>query len=123
MLRCAMGLRRHLTTRPRSGTGRNAARIERRLVILQQLAAKADSLCWSATLMRLLVQELHVEEDFHQLLGSPRHIPTRRYPQAVAIALAIRHSWRLDDLAEFAKRLRLPLPTVNSRYRAKIPTM
>ncbi len=55
--------------------------------------------------MTALIEELYVEDDFHALLGDPKDLPRRRYPQAVALALALRHSWRPDDLACILRRL------------------
>ena len=60
---------------------------------LRLISEQAESLRWSPTLIRLLVRELHVEDDFTRLLGNPSRVNAQRYPQAVAIALAIRHSW------------------------------
>ena len=55
--------------------------------------------------MDVLIEELYVEEEFRALLGDPEVLPRRRYPQAIALALALRHSWRPDDLACILGRL------------------
>jgi hypothetical protein len=53
----------------------------------------------------VLIEELYVAEDFNALLGDPKRLPRRCYPQAVLLALALRHSWRPDDLACILRRL------------------
>jgi hypothetical protein len=60
---------------------------------------------WSEQLLAVLIDELYVDEDFVALLGEPEMLPVRRYPQALAVALALRHSWRPDDFARLVKRL------------------
>jgi len=73
--------------------------------LLRLLTKRSATLVWSRTLLALLLDELHVDAVFRELVGDPRHLPTRRYPQAIAVAIALRHSWRPDDLAHLAKRL------------------
>jgi hypothetical protein len=55
----------------------------------------------------VLIEELYIEEEFNALLGDPEVLPRRRYPQAIALALVLRHSWRPDDLACILRRLRI----------------
>jgi hypothetical protein len=63
---------------------------------------------WSPTLIETVLDELHVAEQCEQLLGAaPRTLRVSQYPQAIALALILRHSWRPDDLAAISKRLRL----------------
>lgn len=76
--------------------------------LLQQAAVAAKSLSWSPALFEMLVEELHAEELLENLLHRPvREIEPRRYPQAIAVALMLRHSWRDDDLADVLERLGL----------------
>jgi hypothetical protein len=56
-------------------------------------------------LVDVLIEELYVAEDFNALLGDPQCLPRRRYPQAILLALALRHSWRPDDLGCILRRL------------------
>lgn len=71
------------------------------------LAATVDT-AWSPVLLQFLVEELYVGEELERLLGSTvRDIPQHRYPQVVALALMLRHSWRPDDLDYVVRRLRL----------------
>jgi hypothetical protein len=69
--------------------------------------ARTHKISWSANLVTVLIEELYVEEEFKALLGNPEALPRRRYPQAIALALALRHSWRSDDLACILRRLRI----------------
>lgn len=81
-------------------------RKHQRLGQLQSLAASLEQLRWSHVLLQMLIEELHVDDEFNVLLGDPGGLPVRRYPQAVAVAMALRHSWRPDLLARVATRLR-----------------
>jgi len=59
-------------------------------------------------LMKVLVEELYVDDGLEELLGkAPSRLQVRQYPQAVAVALILRHSWRADDLACILERLGL----------------
>jgi hypothetical protein len=65
--------------------------------------------------LELLIEELYIDESIEALLGEhPHALPTRRYPEAIAVALILRHSWRTDDLACIVERLGL-----NRRTRAR----
>src|SRR6188472_1489131 len=56
------------------------------------------SLRWSSSLMEVLLEELYVDDRLEELLGkSPTELRVRQYPQAVAAALILRHSWLADD--------------------------
>lgn len=54
--------------------------------------------------MTVLPDELNIDAIFTDLVGRPQGLPTRRYAQAIAVALAFRHSWRGEALVKFAKR-------------------
>lgn len=86
----------------------------RREVRPRLLRAAVDatrSLRWSAKLLELLIEELYVDEPLEELLRARlSQLQKRRYPQAVAIALILRHSWRADDLACVFERLGLTGP-------------
>ncbi|MGE3845093.1 MAG: hypothetical protein AB7I50_26315 [Vicinamibacterales bacterium] len=60
---------------------------------------------WSADLIDVLLEELYVGDEFTALVGDPKRLARRRYPQMIAFALALRHSWRPDDLACILRRL------------------
>jgi hypothetical protein len=56
--------------------------------------------------MDVLLEELYADDGLEKLLGnSPSELQVRQYPQAVALALILRHSWRADDLACILARL------------------
>ena len=47
-----------------------------------------------------------MDDGLEELLGkAPSQLQVRQYPQAVAVALILRHSWRADDLACILERL------------------
>ena len=77
--------------------------------LLRLFAERSATLAWSRTLLTLVLDELHREDAFRELVGDPRHLPVRCYPQAIAVAIALRHSWRPDELTRLATRLGLAL--------------
>jgi hypothetical protein len=72
---------------------------------LDDLVKRTTGIKWSPKLLTLLLEELYVEEEFAELLGNPRTLPLGKYPQAFAVALALRHSWRQDDLERTTSQL------------------
>jgi hypothetical protein len=83
-----------------------------RLDDLRTLAEGASGLSWSHGLLRALLEELHIGDDFDVLVGRVAHQPASQYPRLLAIALLLRHSWCPRDLARTAKRLGLSRPTL-----------
>lgn len=81
---------------------------------LRLLARETRRAKWSPAILHALVEELYVGEEFVRLLGDPRRFPAGRYPQAVAIALALRHSWRAEDFQRTVNRL---FPTTRRTQR------
>ena len=77
--------------------------------LLRLFAERTATLAWSRTLLNLLLDELHTEKFFTELVGSPRRLSVHRYPQAVAVAIALRNSWQPDQLTRLAKRLGIAL--------------
>lgn len=77
--------------------------------LLRLFAERTATLAWSRTLLNLLLDELHTEHLFAELVGSPRRLSVHRYPQAVAVAIALRNSWQPDQLTRLAKRLGIAL--------------
>ena len=70
-----------------------------RPVILDDFLDRTRDLCWSRELIDLLLDELHVSDEFDDLSD---RIPTPtqvNYPQLIALALVLRHSWFPEDLA------------------------
>lgn len=77
--------------------------------LLRLFAERTATFAWSRTLLNLLLDELHTEDSFAGLVGSPRRLSVHRYPQAVAVAIALRNSWQPDQLMRLAKRLGIAL--------------
>ncbi len=65
---------------------------------LARFVRQARGLKWSRPLFLLLLEELYVGDEFDALVGPPEKLPVKRYPEAIAVAIALRHSWRPDDL-------------------------
>jgi hypothetical protein len=53
----------------------------------------------------LLLDELYVGEEFDALVGRPERLSVKRYAEAIAVAIALRHSWRSDDLEQTVRDL------------------
>ena len=77
--------------------------------VLHTLAVHTRGLAWSRPLLRALLDELHIGDDFDALVGATRRLPANRYPQLLAMALLLRHSWCPGDLSRTARRLGLSL--------------
>jgi hypothetical protein len=80
---------------------------------IRLFAARAAKLTWSRALVKLVVDELYPDDLFTELVGNLDRVPPRRWPRVLAIAVALRHSWRRDGLARVACRLRVSLATPN----------
>ena len=78
---------------------------------MRLFAARTAKLPCSRALLKMLVEELYPDDLFTELVGDLDHVPLRRWPQVVAIAVALRHSWRRDGLASIARRLHVSLAT------------
>ena len=86
-----------------------------RLDALRALVVRTASMRWSPRLLRVVLDELHVDGALTPLIGALQSLPSSRFPQAVALAIALRHSWRPDDFAGIAKRLGLAAPRPTPR--------
>src|ERR1700676_3009671 len=76
---------------------------------MRLFAARTAKLHGSRELVKLLVEELYPDDLFTELVGDLDRVPLRRWPQVVAIAVALRHSWRRGGLARIARRLHVSL--------------
>jgi hypothetical protein len=74
---------------------------------LADFAQETRGMKWTRRLFVLLLEELYISDEFDEIVGCPNTVPPARYPQAVAVAIALRHSWRSDDLASIAQILNL----------------
>jgi hypothetical protein len=71
----------------------------------------------------MLLEELHISDEFLNLVASNDYPDPDHYPQLVAIALLLRHSWFPDDLSDAAVWLGLPStlltePTLASSFQS-----
>ena len=101
-------------------------RTELRPRVLRLFAARARKLTWSRALLKLVVEELYPDDLFAELVGRLDRVPRRQWPYVIAIAVALRHSWRRDGLTRIARRLRVslatsPLPHAGSTVRRSRP--
>jgi hypothetical protein len=78
-----------------------------RLAVLRDLADAADGLPLSSRLLQLLLEELHVSDDFDALVGPVGRVPASHRPWLLAVAVLVRHSWCPGDLARTAARVGL----------------
>jgi hypothetical protein len=82
-------------------------RAELRPRAIREFAAHATQLRWSRALLKAAIEELYPDDLFAEIIGDLDRVPSRLWPQALAVAVALRHSWRRDGLERFASRLRL----------------
>ena len=75
---------------------------------LRLFAARTTKLQWSRALLKLVVHELHPDDLFSELIGNLDRIPRRRWPQVIALAVALRQSWRQDGLVRLVRSLHVP---------------
>ena len=106
----------HPRTRRTSSTARRDDladwRCLTRPVILENFLDRTRDLCWSRELIDLLLDELHVGDEFDDLIGRVPPSAQVSYPQLVALALVLRHSWFPEDLARIiAEPGHSPTPT------------
>ena len=78
---------------------------------MRLIAARTRQLAWSRALVSLLLDELQPDDLFTEIVGTLNRLAPSRFPQAVAIALLLRHSWRQVDLTRIARRLGITLTT------------
>ena len=76
---------------------------------MRLFTARTRTLTWSRALVKLIVEELFPDDLFTELVGHLDRVPSRQWPHVLAIAVALRHSWRRDGLANVARRLRVSL--------------
>ena len=80
-------------------------RTELRPRAVRLVAQRTSKLTWSRMLLRLLLEDIHIDDLFLEVIGKPESLPVRKYPQAIAVALAIRHTWQRESFITFSKRL------------------
>lgn len=90
-------------------------RAELRPHALQMFAARAARIRWTRALVTLVVEELFPDDLFDELVGSLHRVPPRQWPRVLAIAVALRHSWRRDGLSRIARKLGISLAITKRR--------
>jgi hypothetical protein len=90
-------------------------RAELRPDALRLFAARTTKLTWSRALLKSVVEELYPEDLFTELIGNLDRVPPRQWPRVLAIAVALRHSWRRDGLVRIARRLHVSLAIQSHR--------
>ena len=81
-------------------------------------STSTSDLRWSRELIDLLLDELHVSDEFDDLIGRVPPSAQVNYPQLVALALVLRHSWFPEDLARIIAELGLDRPPSSPRQSA-----
>ncbi len=97
-------------------------RAELRPRALRQFAALTANLSWSRALVQLVVEELYPDDLFAELVPNLTRLPERRWPQVLAIAVALRHSWRRDGLTRIARRLHIDLESTGDPHHSPVHT-
>ena len=80
-----------------------------RLAELGVLTERTAGVTWSRRLLNVLLEELHIGDDFDALAGPITRVAESEYPRLLVIALLLRHSWCPQDLERTATRLGLSL--------------
>ena len=79
-----------------------------RPTVLTDLAEGTKSLPWTNALLVALLEELHITEEFDDLIGHRRLDADRDAAPLLALALFLRHSWDPTDLDEVVDRVLFP---------------
>lgn len=90
---------------------------------LRLFAARTTKLQWSRALLKLVVHELYPDDLFSELIGNLDRVPQRRWPQVIALAVALRRSWRQNGLRQLVRSLRITTTSspVRTHPRRKPP--
>ena len=76
--------------------------------MLRKATTATTGLDWSPALLATLLDELGENDGLQCLLRAGQtHLDVVAYPQAIALALVLRHSWRPDDLHSMLESLGL----------------
>src|SRR5436190_19386126 len=85
--------------------------------VLRQFAGRARQLTWSRALLKFVVEELYPDDLFAELVGNLDRVPRRQWPKVVALAVALRYSWRRDVLTQIVKSLHVVRRSADDRIR------
>ena len=73
---------------------------------LRTLAGAVYGLQWTPGLVRLVLEELHADDDVTRVLGRRDTAKAQKTAEVIAAAVAVRHSWRADDFRTIIRRIR-----------------
>jgi ParB/RepB/Spo0J family partition protein len=80
-------------------------RNELRPCAVRLIGARTAKITWSPGLLRVLLDHLGTDDLVREIVGKPDRLPVRRYPHAILVALAARHSYQREDFMRFTKRV------------------
>lgn len=90
-----------------------------RIPALEGLFQQTAGLRLTRSLLLLLLEELSIDDEFDEIVGNPDDLPATRFPQAIAMAIALRHSWRGDDLESVVEALAASGPPGSRRSKPR----
>jgi hypothetical protein len=73
------------------------------------LAVRTTKLRWTPVLLDLVLDQIASGDQLRELLPPLDKLPPARYPQAAVLSLAVRASWRRENLFHLLKTLDIPL--------------
>lgn len=82
-------------------------RVQERARRLSTLEHATRRVVWTPTLLRLVLEELHVLDDVAALVRRRRLEDCRSTARVLAVAVGVCNSWRGDDFSRVLRRLRL----------------
>lgn len=99
-------LRNTTGTLPRTGdVSVDRWRTRLRATVLAELVEATKGLAWTRELLMALLEELHVTEEFDELIAHIDVDAHRDAPRLLALALCLRHSWDPADLSGTVARV------------------
>ena len=84
---------------------------------MRLFTARTRTLTWSRALVKLIVEELFLDDLFTELVGPLDRVPPRQWPHVLATAIALRRSWRREGLSHVARQLRVSLAAEDLNVR------
>jgi ParB/RepB/Spo0J family partition protein len=76
---------------------------------LKLIAARTTKLRWTPVLLGLMLDQIASGDQLRELLPPLDKLPPARYPQAAVLSLAVRASWRRENLFQLLKTLGIRL--------------
>jgi ParB/RepB/Spo0J family partition protein len=76
---------------------------------LKLIAARTTKLRWTPVLLNLVLDQIASGDQLRELIPQLDELPSARYPQAAVLSLAVRASWRRENLFQLLKTLDIRL--------------